>query len=45
MFYQLRTISIALVFSGSFLTATHAQEVAYPEKCKSANDMAAKHGR
>lgn len=43
MFYQLRTLSIALVFSGSFLAVTQAQEVTYPEKCKSSQDMATKH--
>lgn len=43
MFYQLRTLSIALVFSSALLAAAQAQEVAYPEKCKSAPDMAAQH--
>ena len=44
MFYQFRTLSITLVFSSSLLAAAQAQEVAYPEKCKSmGGDMAAKH--
>lgn len=43
MFHQLRTLSIALVLSGSFLAVAQAQEVSYPEKCKSAQDMATKH--
>ena len=41
MFYQVRTLSIALVISSSLLAAAQAQEVAYPEKCKAAGDMAA----
>jgi uncharacterized protein (DUF305 family) len=45
MFYQLRTLSIALVFSSSLLAAAQAQEVAYPEKCKGGQDMVAKHGK
>lgn len=43
MFYQLRTLSLALVFSSSLLATAQAQEVAYPEKCKSGQDMAMKH--
>jgi uncharacterized protein (DUF305 family) len=43
MFYLFRTLSLALIFSGSLLATAHAQEVAFPEKCKSAQDMAAKH--
>lgn len=43
MFYQFRTLPIALVFSGSLLATAQAQEVAYPDKCKSGQDMAMKH--
>lgn len=43
MFYQLRTLSIALVFVGSFVAAAQAQEMTYPEKCKPSHDMAMKH--
>jgi uncharacterized protein (DUF305 family) len=43
MFDQIRTLSIALALSAIATTSAVAQEMAYPEKCKSADDMAMKH--
>jgi uncharacterized protein (DUF305 family) len=43
MFDQIRTIIIALALSASTTTLAGAQEAVYPDKCKSADDMAMKH--
>ena len=43
MFNQFRMLSIALALSAIGATSAAAQEMAYPEKCKSTGDMAMKH--
>ena len=43
MFSQLKTLSVAFVLATSVASYASAQEVTYPEKCKSSHDMAMNH--
>ena len=43
MFDQIRMLSITLAVSAIGATSAAAQEMTYPEKCKSTEDMAMKH--